>query len=425
MSEKVVIIGGGIIGLSCAYYLRKKGLDITVLEKGEFGQGCSKGNMGWICPPLHEPVPSPGLIGTSIKWMLKRDSPLYIKPSEMPKMSNWLYQFWKYCKEEHYRKGRDALLSFNKDAHSLYSALESDGLQIEIHRKGLLFVFLNESELEHKLETLRYGAKNLEFKEPVVLSDIEVRNLEPNISQEIVGGILLADQSHVRPETVSGAFINWLTNSDAELISQTEVIGFERSRDKILSVITDTEHIEGDKFLLATGAWSSLVAKQLGFQLPIQAGKGYSITIKNPNTNFHHPMYLGDTRAGISPFNGETRIGGTMELSGINLKLDEKRLEGVRSSVGHYLSQKLTGDVEVEWTGMRPMTPDGLPLLGRIPGLENAFIATGHGMEGVSMSPATGKVMSDIVCGNDSKVDTTPFHMERFSLNYESSKSDA
>ncbi|GHH98866.1 NAD(P)/FAD-dependent oxidoreductase [Neobacillus kokaensis] len=414
MKQKVVIIGGGIIGLSCAYYLRKNGLEVTVLEKNDFAAACSSGNQGWVCPALHAPVPEPGLVATSIKWLMKKDSPLYIKPSAMPQMTGWLTQFMKYCNKEDFKAGEKALLHLSLSTIALYDSLEADGLEFEMHREGMLFVFLNEAELKHKVEKLRDNEKLYGHDTPIVLSGDEVRELEPNISEKVVGGILLKKQRHVRPESLAKAFMNKLTSLGVQLRSKTEITGIERQNDKIVAVMSGQERFEADKFLLTAGAWSGDLAKQLGYSLPMQAGKGYSITISNPNLKLKHPLYLGDSRAGVSPFNGAIRIGGTMELSGINTHLDKNRIQGIRQSVSKYLTEELHGDSEMEWTGMRPMTPDGLPVLGKVPQWDNAFVATGHGMVGIAMAPATGRIMADLICSGETEFDIECFSPSRF-----------
>ncbi|MED4205409.1 NAD(P)/FAD-dependent oxidoreductase [Neobacillus mesonae] len=414
MKQKVVIIGGGIIGLSCAYYLRKNGLEVTVLEKDDFANACSSGNQGWVCPALHAPVPEPGLVATSIKWLMKKDSPLYIKPSAMPQLSGWLTQFMKHCNEEDFKAGERALLKLSLSTLALYDSLQADGLEFEMHREGMLFVFLSESELNHKIEKLRNNQKVYGHDTPIVLSGDEVRELEPDLSKRIVGGILLENQRHVRPESLAKALMNKLTSLGVQLRSNTEVTGIERQDDKILAVMCRQERIEADQFVLTAGAWSGSLAKQLGYSLPMQAGKGYSITFSNPNVNISHPIYLGDSKAGVSPFQGAIRIGGTMELSGINTNLDKNRIQGIRQSVSKYLTDELHGESEMEWTGMRPMTPDGLPVLGKIPYWNNAFVATGHGMVGVAMAPASGKIMADLICSGETEFDIQSFSTSRF-----------
>lgn len=415
MTQKAIVIGGGVIGLSCAFYLRKKGLEVTVLEKDQFGNASSWGNQGWICPTLHEPVPAPGLVGDSLKWLMKKDSPLYIKPTAGPQLSGWLAQFMKYCNKRDFNYGKDALLTLSKSTLSLYDSLEREGLDMEIHRNGFLFTFFDNQQLQQSFDKFKSNWTNYGHDKPTMLTKEEVKKLEPNITNNITGGIFLNEQRHVRPDTVTAAFYDWLNSSGAELYSNTEVTNVEYEGNTIKAVQTNEGLIEADICVVTSGVWSGSLAKQLNYSLPLQAGKGYSITISNPNLTFNRPIYLGDSKAGISPFKDKVRIGGTMELSGINTNLDKKRVKNLRESVSKYLNENLYGETEVEWTGMRPMTPDGLPVIGKIPDFNNAFIATGHGMVGLSMAPVTGEIISELVCNGETEYDITAFLPERFS----------
>ncbi|USK41829.1 FAD-dependent oxidoreductase (plasmid) [Cytobacillus firmus] len=414
--QKVIVIGGGVIGLSSAYYLTKLGYSVTVFDKGDFGEACSKGNQGWICPALHEPVPAPGLMTESFRMLLQKDSPLYIKPSALPQLSSWVSQFMKYCNERDFIAGETALLTLSQSTLKLFDSLQSEGLDFELYKNGILFAFLNPENLRYKMKRLENGASVHGHESPVALSATEVKELEPSLSHKVIGGILLSKQYHIRPESFSKALTKWLVASGANLQPYTEVIDLERRDHEIIAINTKAERIEADHFLIANGAWSGTLAKRIGYTLPLTAGKGYSITTTNPKVNIRRPIYLGDVKAGITPFNNAVRIGGTMELSGINTKLDKKRVQGIRSSITSYLNNSFTGDMEEEWTGMRPMTPDGLPVLGRIPNYKNLFVSTGHGMVGVAMAPATGKIMADLIHFGHTEFAIQPFEPNRFAI---------
>jgi D-amino-acid dehydrogenase len=411
---KIAIIGGGVIGLACAYYLRKQNNEVVVIDKSRPGKGCSEGNMGWICPTLSEPVPSPGLVGTSIKWLMKKDSPLYIKPTAMPSLSSWLYQFWRNCNEQSFNQGFKAGLEISGNALNLFDELEADGVEFEMHRNGMLVVFKKEDDLEHKFIKL---SRVVEFglPRPEMLSSSKVIEMEPNIISGIAGGLFLPSERHVRPESLIHGLAQWLYANGVQIMSNSEVTKIVRSGDQVTGLLCGTESIDADMFMLATGIGATSMLKDIGFQLPMTAGKGYSVTMSSPSLKFKQPVYFGDTRAGISPFNESLRVGGTMELSGINTDIDMRRVNSIRSSVGGYLNKELRGEKEVVWTGMRPMTPDGLPVLGSIPGLKNMFMATGHAMNGVSMALSTGILMSDLMFLNNPEIDLTPFSPHRFS----------
>jgi D-amino-acid dehydrogenase len=415
LMSKVIVIGGGIIGLASAYYLRKKGCEVVVLEKGEPGAACSRGNMGWICPTLSEPVPAPGLVKTTLKWMMSPDSPLYIKPTIVPSLFPWLYQFWRNCNEAAFEKGYDAGLMLSRETFNLFDELEREKqVKFEMHRKGLLFVFLKENLVEEKFSELQMAAK-IGLPLPEIKTRSEVLDMEPALSNSIVGGLYLPAERHVRPESLSKGLCKWLVENGVEVKTNCEVRDFILQEGKMTGVRIDHEVVEGDQFLLTTGVWTHQLLKYLDLKIPMTAGKGYSITISNPSTTLNHPLYLGDSKVGLSPFHDAIRIGGTMELSGINTSMNMQRISSLEKSVSKYLKSSITGTKKV-WVGMRPMTPDGLPILGRVPTFNNLYVASGHAMNGISMSLATGVTMADLICDSQSPINMTPFSPARFSL---------
>jgi D-amino-acid dehydrogenase len=413
--SKVIVIGGGIIGLTCAYYLRKKGYEVVVIDKGTPGAACSSGNLGWICPSLSQPVPAPGLVKTSLKWMMKRDSPLYIKPTAVPSLIGWLYYFWRNCNEEAFEKGFKAGLEISKNTLSLFDELEKEGtVDFEIHRKGLLYVYLKDNLIEEQFNELHIVEK-FGLPLPVIKTKSEVLAMEPNLSDDVVGGLFLPAERHVRPESLIKGLYEWLLRNEVKMIVNTEVKDFVRNENQINGVRIEGEIIEGDQFLVTTGAWAHQLLKKIGYHLPMTAGKGYSITLSSPSITIQQPLYLGDSKVAISPYNGAIRIGGTMELSGLNTILDFRRIENIRNSTAKYLKTPLYGKEEI-WTGMRPMTPDGLPVLGLVPNFNNLYIGSGHAMSGVSMSLATGSILSDLICFGKTDVEVTPFSPDRFNF---------
>ncbi|MGG1664597.1 NAD(P)/FAD-dependent oxidoreductase [Brevibacillus sp. NRS-1366] len=410
--SKVIIIGGGIIGLASAYYLRKQNHEVVVIDKGVPGEACSAGNMGWICPTLSQPLPSPGLILSSLKWMLKKENPLYIKPSAMLLLGKWFFNFWKYCNEASYTNGVNVGLQISKNTLNLFDdLLAEDIMQFENYKKGLLYVSLDSNELEKKYEEFIVGER-IGLSKPIRKTKEEVLDMEPSLSENVVGGLYLPSERHVRPESLSKALHRWLEENGVEFLINHEVTDFEKKMGKIIAVKANSKRIEADHFLLTAGVWSKHLAKKIGFYLPLTAGKGYSITITSPNVKLNHPLYLGS--AGISPFEDSIRFGGTMEFSGVNTNIDSRRVDSIRNLIFNYLKEPLTGSSEEVWSGMRPMTPDGIPVLGNVPGVSNLFIATGHVMSGVSMSLSTGYIMSELITNGQSVIDLNAVSPERF-----------
>lgn len=409
-----IIIGGGVIGLLSAYELRRRGRDVIVIDKGNFGQGASAGNAGWITPSLSAPVPAPGLVAQSIKWMLRPDSPLYVKPSVVPGMLGWLLEFWRHCNVEKYEQGRSALGMLNRLSLRDFDRLAEQGLDFEMHSAGLLYVFRTEEALRAYLDDLAHW-EEFGASEPKRLTPDEARELEPALRPEIIGGLLVESERHVRPEKLLSAAEQWLRANGADMRAHTEVADLVIQDGRVTGVrVKGGDVIEGDEVLLATGAEAASLAARAGFELPMQAGKGYSLTIRNPKLKLGRSMYLVEGRVALAPYDGALRLAGTMELSGINTNLYEERIAGIRKSAGLYLTDWSDGDEIIPWVGMRPMLPDGLPAIGRAPTIPNFYIASGHAMLGVTLGPTTAALIADLMTKGQAEIDLTPFDPARF-----------
>ena len=409
-----IIIGGGVIGLLSAYELRRRGRDVIVIDKGNFGQGASAGNAGWITPSLSAPVPAPGLVAQSIKWMLRPDSPLYVKPSVVPGMLGWLLEFWRHCNVEKYEQGRSALGMLNRLSLRDFDRLAEQGLDFEMHSAGLLYVFRTEEALRAYLDDLAHW-EEFGASEPKRLTPDEARELEPALRPEIIGGLLVESERHVRPEKLLSAAEQWLRANGADMRAHTEVADLVIQDGRVTGVrVKGGDVIEGDEVLLATGAEAASLAARAGFELPMQAGKGYSLTIRNPKLKLGRSMYLVEGRVALAPYDGALRLAGTMELSGINTNLYEERIAGIRKSAGLYLTNWSEGDEIIPWVGMRPMLPDGLPAIGRAPTIPNFYIASGHAMLGVTLGPTTAALIADLMTKGQTEIDLTPFDPARF-----------
>ena len=413
MAKQAVVIGAGMIGLMTAYYLRGNGLDVTIVDEGEPGLGCSFGNAGLICPSLSAPLPGAGLVGQSLIWALHGDSPLYIKPSAAPRLLGWLLAFWSHCNQREHEAGLAAMLSFNLRTIELYDRLKADGVEFEMHDEGLLFAFLDEKGLDQEFTELRkierYG-----FPAPQRLDRDDMHAAEPKLSDQVVGGVLLPAERHVQPRSLSLGMVRRLQDAGVEFRSHTRVDGFDMRSGAIATANADRERIGGDLFILSAGVWTRQLAAMAGVGLPLQAGKGYSVTLPATGEPFRHALYLGDTKVVLSQYRGEVRIAGTMEFSGYNTRLDAARIRGLRSAAARYLRANLPGGQEQEWTGMRPMTPDGLPIIGQLPGIANAFVSTGHSTNGVFMAPVSGEAMAQLAIQGKTETDIKAFDPRRF-----------
>lgn len=411
---KTVIVGGGTIGLLSAYQLRKRGRDVVVIDKGNPGEGASLGNAGWVTPSLSGPVPAPGLVGQSIRWMLSADSPLYISPKAAPSMLRWLFTFWRHCNERAYRAGLTAMADLNRRTTADFDALKSEGLDFEMHSKGLLFVCLEEKTIESLLADFHQLAE-YDLGVPIRYTRDESLDLEPILKPTIAGSVLMPNERHVRPESLNAAVVNWLKNNGVEIRSRTSVTGLRLGNRRVQAVETSEGSIAAEQVLIATGAQAGYFCRLAGLRLPMQAGKGYSITIQQPEVEVGRPMYMDERRVAVSPFEDTLRVAGTMELSGINLDLDPRRLKAIRSGANLYMKDWEKGERITEWVGMRPMLPDGLPAIGRIPTCENLFIAAGHAMLGITLGPTTAVAVAELMNGEQTEFDLRPYDPSRFS----------
>ncbi|MBI4420302.1 MAG: FAD-dependent oxidoreductase [Gemmatimonadetes bacterium] len=411
--SRVIIIGGGVIGLSCAYYLARRGERVTILEQGEPGGACSAGNLGWIVPSLSEPLPAPGLTWTSLKWMLRRDSPLYVDPRFALSFPSWLWTFWRHCNLRDYRRGLEAVAGLNRRTFEVYQALRSDGVRFEMHRDGLLFVFLSPATLEHGWADFEAVAA-LGLSAPRRLDRAAVLALEPRLGPDVAGGVLVAEEGHVRPETLNAGLLRRVSELGGEVRSGVEVLRVSRRAGRVTALETSVGAFAGDAFVLAAGAWSRAIGRRFGLALPVAPGKGYSVTITQPAAPPKLPLYLYEKRVGITPFDGAVRLGGTMELAGMDTRVLPERIAAIRRAASRYLPGSEEGVTKTEWAGLRPLTPDGLPLIGRAPGWDNLYVATGHAMLGVTLAPVTGLAIAELVTTGISSADLAPFAPGRF-----------
>jgi D-amino-acid dehydrogenase len=407
---RVAVVGGGVIGLLASYYLVKMGAAVTVIERDRPGSACSSGNAGWITPSISLPLPAPGLRWQSLKWMLRSDSPLYIKPSAALGLRSFLFRFWAHCNQADFERGGRAMAALGADTMALYDELGADGVAFEWYGDGLLMVFRTMEDMAHEQQLL----EQFDYSAFEVLSGAEVLESEPSLAPHVVGGIRILPERVVRPEAMCDAMAARLSATGAELIEGTAVQGLRMEGSRCRAAETTAGDIEADLFLIATGAEASVLSRACGQPLALQAGKGYSVTVTEPRTTVRQPLYLSTAKIGVTPFDGALRVAGTMELSGINLRLAPKRLTALERAADAEVPGVLEGAGTTPWVGMRPITPDGLPFLGHLGGTANVYVATGHQMMGITLAPATGKVMAELMLEGAASIDLEAFSPSRF-----------
>jgi D-amino-acid dehydrogenase len=413
---QVTIIGGGVIGLCCAYYLNKEGYEVTVIDRNDITDGCSFGNMGYISPSHFIPLASPGIISQGLKWMLSSSSPFYIKPRLNWELIQWGMTFWKNSNAKKVKENVPHLTNLLKLSRELMNDLKRElDDSFTMIEKGCWTLYKNEKTGDHE-KHLTEQAKPMGLNTKIYTAS-QVQELEPDVELDIAGGILWLDDCHLDPAKFMRALFNHLKTSGVKFLLNTEVKGFEKISGRINSIITDSEKLDADEIIVANGSWMASVAKMAGIHLLMQAGKGYSIVYENLEKNLRHPAILIEARTAMTPIDRWLRIGGTMELSGHNNNILPKRAMAIYDSVKKYfpslnISQP---DPQKAWYGYRPVTPDGLPYIGKHGKFSNLSFAGGHAMLGVSLAAATGKLIEQTLNNKKTTIDLTAFRVERFS----------
>lgn len=415
MKKKVVVIGGGIIGLSCAYYLHKEGYSVTIIDKSDITSGASFVNAGYITPSHIIPLASPGMILKGIKWMFNSASPFYMKPRLDFSFLKWAWYFHKSSTLENVEKAIPVIKDINILSRELYKNIKDSGDlgDFQLERKGLLMLYKTETEKDHELEV----AEKARFLGLDVnsLHVNELNNIETSVKMDINGAIHYECDAHMTPNEFMQKMLVYLKNNDVEIITNEEVLDIEKTNGVILEVKTSKRSYLADEFVLATGSWSELVSKKMKLKLPIQAGKGYRIDVKRP-TGITIPAILMEAKVAVTPMNGFTRFAGTMEFSGNNNIIRKNRVEAIANAVSSYYPDIKITDSEIEEAkcGLRPVSPDGLPYIGRSKNIKNLTIATGHAMMGWSLGPATGKLISEIIASKKTSLDISVYNPDRF-----------
>lgn len=413
--SKVGIIGGGIIGLTSAYYLVKAGHKVTVIEKGNLQEGCSFGNAGMIVPSHFIPLAAPGMISKGIRWMFNSKSPFYVRPSLNPDLLKWGFLFYKHANQANVDKAIPALKELSFYSKSLYQQLAKDlPFDFGYNERGLLMLYQSE-EIEKEEQETAEVANHFGVEARVLTAD-QVQELEPDVKVNVRGGVYFPGDAHLTPQDLVNQLVLFLKDSGVEFITDCEVFDFKIENSRIQTIITNLGNYSFDEIVLATGSWSGTIAKRLQLSLPMQAGKGYSFTLNNVQKNIRIPSIFLEARVAVTPMNNSLRFGGTMEITGVNHKISMNRVRGIVESIPKYYPE-MKVDVPTEekiWHGLRPCSPDGLPYIGRSRQLNNLIIATGHSMLGISLGPGTGKMVADLVDEKKPDVGLLSFNPERF-----------
>ncbi|MGO1541126.1 MAG: NAD(P)/FAD-dependent oxidoreductase [Luteimonas sp.] len=411
-TDDVVIVGGGVIGLACALALLEQGRSVRVLDSGRVGGGSSHGNCGTITPSHAAPLAAPGTISKALRWMLAPDAPFYLKPRFDPSLWGWMLRFARRCNPRDWRRAAEVRLSILSAAReALPEWIERYGLACEYDPAGVDYVFRTERDLAG------FGAE-LALLEDIGVAyeridgDAYVRS-EPALLDGVVQAVRFPGDARLRPDRYVAELARVVRERGGRIVEQCEVTAIDSTDDGV--VATGTEgRFRGRDLILATGAWSPRLARGLDLRVPVQPGKGYSITWSRPSLVPKRPLVLHEASVCVSAWDSGFRLGSTMEFSGYDSSLNRRRLDALERGAAQYLREPVGPRKQEEWYGWRPLSSDDLPLLGRAPGHRHLWLATGHGMLGVSMSTATGRLMSELVCGQTPHLDPAPFDPARF-----------
>ncbi|HEU5366477.1 MAG TPA: FAD-dependent oxidoreductase [Hanamia sp.] len=413
--EKIIIVGGGVNGLCAAYYLQKSNCEVTIIDSGDISNNCSFGNMGFLSPSHFVPLASPGIISEGLKYMLSSTSPFYIKPRLNMPFIQWALKFYQNSNQKTVEKNSPHLSELLNLSRRLMNEIRDDiGDIFDMEEIGCMMMCHSQKAFEDELKLLE-GAKkfNLEVE---VLNREELQKHEPDVELDIYGALLFKDDAHIHPGKFILAIKNYLEKNGVNFQLNTTVTGFKKNHKKIESVITDKGIFTADEIVLAGGSWLAKLARMAGVKLLLEGGKGYSHTYEYVEKNIRYPAILVDGRCAITPWHHMLRIGGTMEFSGINDNVLIKRMEGIFNSVKKfYPGLKIDFPPKDKiWTGLRPVSPDGLPYLGKAPGLDNLLISGGNAMLGISQGAAAGQIISDIIEKRSTPIDISAFKVGRF-----------
>lgn len=410
MGKEVIIIGGGIIGLCTAYYLQQDGHQVTVIDKGNLDRGASFVNAGYLTPSHIIPLAAPGMISKGLKWMFNSSSPFYMQPRMDIDFLKWAWYFKRSSTRKKVIDAIPVIKDINLLSKELYTDLHDRKVLGDFHfeKKGLLMLYKTAKAAESELEVADIATR--EGLENEVLDRDALLAIEPGIASSVLGAVHYHCDAHTTPDEFMRKMITYLHNSGVRIQKNTEIDSITIHGGQAKSVHSGNTSFTADHFVICSGAWSARLARQSGTDLPLQAGKGYRINVAR-ELPISYPAVLCESKVAVTPMKGFTRFAGTMEFSGINHHIRRERVEAIASQSATYYKnvQINTEEKQNAQCGLRPVSPDGLPYIGTLPGLKNTAIATGHAMMGWSLGPATGKLIAEIVGEQPTSLDLTPF----------------
>lgn len=411
----VLVIGGGIVGLFSAYFLRRCGLSVAVLERGEVGgeQSCSSGNTGFVGTQGSVPLAEPGVPALGLRYLLNPESPFYIRPRPDPALAAWLWHFWRACTEQRAQAGFTVLHELKSHSLDILRTLCADGdLADTFTTPGIVLACRTRKGFDKAAASV---PRMVEHGVPLrVLDQAELRTLEPDVEYDVAGALYNAEGAALHTPTFLHRFARRLTAMGVDLHPGTEVLDFDTGGGRVRTVRTNAGDFTPGEVVLAAGVWSDACARRLGARLALQPAKGYSVTLATPRRAPRIPALLTEGKVALMPLGERVRLSGTLELSGLRGDLAARRIDGILRTARTYLPDLSGTTVVHTWSGLRPCTPDGLPSIGRTGPCDNVSVATGGGHVGMGLAPATGRLVAQIVTGERPDTDLAPLDPGRY-----------
>lgn len=411
-SADVLIIGAGVIGLSSAVELSKKGAKVLLIDQGQVGHGCSYGNAGWLTPCFALPLPRPGLMWKSFKWMMNPEGPLYIKPSLSLNLAQWLFQFMRAMNLKQTQSAMEALIRLSVISLSEYEKLAAEFPEMDFHKKGLLMVSQTEDGVRSAREELLW-VKDYDIHGKS-LNGEEIKKMEPALRGNLTGGVYFPNEAHVEPMGVVQALQKKFLALGGSILEKVQFQTATVESGICKSIQTNAGTMLADQYVLATGSWSKDLAKAFNLSVPILGGKGYAL-ISNPlPAQPQYPMMFVEKKIAITPRKNSLRIAGTLELVDQDFSLTERRVEALKKGASEFLSIPENNTYTEVWRGLRPCTPDGVPLIGFSSRVSNLMLACGHQMLGLQSGYGTGMLVADLARKGKSDLNYKVFNPNRF-----------
>ncbi len=410
MSKEVVIVGGGLIGLSSALFLTEAGANVTIVDSEGLGGGAARGNSGFMCTAIVEPLPAPGAITNALRSLRDPARALRVLPKAIPQMTPWLLAFARNCTASRYQSGRAALARFNHNSAAILERLATQGVAVGLGRE-LLVPYHDVAKAEHHFKALQpmveLGAR---IPDRVVDGD-ELRRLAPAITDHVRAGLVMPGDRAIDPRRYVDSVIDILKSRDVRMMEHTDVTKVQSSGDRVVSLVTSNGTIDGEEFLLAAGAGSRLLAKHFDLRLAVIPGQGYNVALPT-SPGLRQPLIFEEVHAVATPFEDRIRLGGTMEFGGDHPPFDERRIEMIVASMSAFLDLEWDQRFDT-WAGSRPMSADGLPFMGRPKRWRNVVVGTGHGMFGLTLAPPSGVAISELIMTGRPSTDISAFDPDR------------